>query len=50
MVLTDKKKLLSRYFSSLPRESLYTALVMLFTGLHLTVTSVSVTTKVTLSA
>jgi len=34
MVLTDKKILLSRYFSRLTRESLCTAQVFLFTCLN----------------
>ena len=50
MVLTDKKKWLGRYFSRLPRESLCTGLVMLFTTFQLALTGPTVTMKVTLSA
>jgi len=50
MVLTDKKKLLSRYFSRLPRESLYTAQVLVFACLHLMKTRLAATPKTTVSA
>jgi len=39
MVLTDKKILLSRYFSRLTRESLCTAQVFHFTRLNLMTTN-----------
>jgi hypothetical protein len=50
MVLTDKKKWLSRYFSRLPRESLCTPLMMFFMGFSLLTKAVDKTAKLTVSA
>jgi hypothetical protein len=50
MVLTDKKKLLSRYFSRLSRESLYTANLMFSTRFLLMTAAAVWTGKTALSA
>jgi hypothetical protein len=50
MVLTDKKKLLSRVFSRLSRESLYTALAMFFTIFLFIMTDQTMTRKNPVSA